>query len=200
VLLSTHGSLKSCAESTRAVLDPERIATGGGSDESFERSNTESSARRNKLYKRSKRIKRTSAWLGIGLGCAGFVLVWVVLLVDPGQLEYTPWHTYLLASLLLGAIGLSAGWGIPTVIYLIYAGLRPGAEDSPDKSLNRQQRTVVWILAWLLSAFSMVQGVSVSKDWHGEFSWRSSSMLWLAVLPIVLLGCAAFLHFMQKRK
>jgi hypothetical protein len=152
------------------------------------------------LLKRSKGVKRTSRWLGIGLGGAGAVFIWVIVLADIRQLTYTPWTTYLLASIILGAIGLAAGWGVPTVIYLIYAGLKPGADDVPEKSLNRQQRTVVWIVTILLTALSILQGIFGSFNWRGEFRWRSNSILWFAVFPIILVGCAAFLHFMQKKK
>lgn len=69
--------------------------------------------------------------------------------------------------------------------------------------MNRQQRIVVWVVASILSAVSIVQGFteSVSKEWQNEwnFDWQRDSIVWFVVLPVLLLGVAAFLHFMRRK-
>ena len=69
--------------------------------------------------------------------------------------------------------------------------------------MNRQQRIVVWVVASVLSAVSIANGyMGLFQWWNNEvltFYWRRDSILWFVVLPVFLLGLAAFLHFARRK-
>lgn len=70
--------------------------------------------------------------------------------------------------------------------------------------MNKQQRIVVWVVASVLSVVSIVNGLIGAH--RGEYPvnpyyvWRPDSIFWFVILPVILLGIAAFLHFIRPKK
>lgn len=62
--------------------------------------------------------------------------------------------------------------------------------------MNKQQRIVVWVVASVLSAICIVNGVTMI----GDYRQRYHTVFWILIFPVLLMGAATFLHFMRRKE
>jgi hypothetical protein len=101
---------------------------------------------------------------------------------------------YVVAS----AIALPTAGGLPWLIYLILAGVKAlvaavkREQNTRSKLLDVRQRIIVWAMAIVLTVISLAHGI--------RFSYRQDSIWWLAIIPVLVIGAATFLHVMRRRE
>ncbi|MCX5914287.1 MAG: hypothetical protein NTV04_20425 [Deltaproteobacteria bacterium] len=126
----------------------------------------------------------------------------------------TGWRSFWAKSagyVVASAIALPAAGGFPWLIYLILSGVKAlvaavkREQDTRPKLLNVRQRIVVWVVASLLTVASLAHGYKLGEGSYGGFEWSSSglfkysSLLWMVIIPILLMGAATFIHVMRRK-
>jgi hypothetical protein len=147
------------------------------------------------------KVQKVFLWLSIVLGGVGAIVALAGLYFG-GALHYFSLTGTQWIIVLICAVAFAGPFGFVWLIYPVYKAIKyAAAKDTRPHLLVGPQIVVVWVMALLLTAVSILYGLVDAWVPHlANFIFNASAILWLGVFPILLMDAALFLHIMRRKE